>query len=60
MRQLLGLAFNKLVRPSLSFRGFRHRAGCNPHGWLQLSQTDRPRSSRSHFTPRRANWLYVL
>lgn len=33
MCQLLGLVFNQPVRPSFSFRGFRHRADCNPHGW---------------------------
>ncbi|NBW85649.1 MAG: hypothetical protein EBR23_02160 [Planctomycetia bacterium] len=33
MCELLGLAFNKPVSPGLSFRGFRHRANRNPHGW---------------------------
>ncbi len=33
MCQLLALAFNEPVTTSLSFRGFRHRANCNPHGW---------------------------
>lgn len=33
MCQLLGLNFNQSVRPSFSFRGFRHRAERNPHGW---------------------------
>jgi predicted glutamine amidotransferase len=33
MCQLLGLAFNLPVAPSLSFRGFRHKAEANPHGW---------------------------
>ena len=33
MCELLGLAFNKPVSPGLSFRGFRHRASRNPHGW---------------------------
>jgi len=33
MCQLLALAFNEPVTPALSFRGFRHRATCNPHGW---------------------------
>ncbi len=33
MCQLLALAFNEPVTPSLSFRGFRHRAKGNPHGW---------------------------
>jgi len=33
MCQLLALAFNEPVTPSLSFRGFRHRASGNPHGW---------------------------
>jgi glutamine amidotransferase len=33
MCELLGLAFNKPVSPGLSFRGFRHRAQRNRHGW---------------------------
>ena len=33
MCQLLALAFNEPVTPALSFRGFRHRANDNPHGW---------------------------
>mgnify|MGYP005840700053 FL=1 len=33
MCELLGLSFNQPVRPSLSFRGFRHRGTHNPHGW---------------------------
>ena len=33
MCQLLALTFNEPVTPALSFRGFRHRANCNPHGW---------------------------
>ncbi|MCS7306503.1 MAG: class II glutamine amidotransferase [Thermoguttaceae bacterium] len=33
MCELLGLNFNQPVRCSLSFRGFRHRAEDNPHGW---------------------------
>ncbi|HOJ70496.1 MAG TPA: class II glutamine amidotransferase [Syntrophorhabdaceae bacterium] len=33
MCELLGLNFNKPVRCSLSFRGFRHRGEHNPHGW---------------------------
>jgi glutamine amidotransferase len=33
MCELLGLAFNQPVRPSLSFRGFRHRSNDNPDGW---------------------------
>lgn len=33
MCELLGLAFNQPVSPGLSFRGFRHRADRNPHGW---------------------------
>jgi len=33
MCQLLALAFNEPVTTSLSFRGFRHRANCNPDGW---------------------------
>jgi len=31
--ELLGLAFNKPISPGLSFRGFRHRAERNRHGW---------------------------
>ncbi len=31
--ELLGLNFNQPVRCSLSFRGFIHRGGANPHGW---------------------------
>jgi predicted glutamine amidotransferase len=33
MCELLGLAFNKPISPGLSFRGFRHRAEGNKHGW---------------------------
>jgi predicted glutamine amidotransferase len=33
MCELLGLAFHKPISPSLSFRGFRHRAERNPDGW---------------------------
>ena len=33
MCELLGLNFNLPVRPSFSFRGFRHRGENNPHGW---------------------------
>lgn len=33
MCELLGLSFNQAVRPSLSFRGFRHRGTHHPHGW---------------------------
>jgi predicted glutamine amidotransferase len=33
MCELLGLNFNKPVRCSISFRGFRHRDEKNPHGW---------------------------
>ena len=33
MCELLGLAFNKPISPSLSFRGFRHRAKGNKDGW---------------------------
>jgi glutamine amidotransferase len=33
MCELLGLAFNKPISPNLSFRGFRHRAQRNRHGW---------------------------
>ena len=33
MCELLGLSFNQPVKPTLSFRGFRHRGEGNPHGW---------------------------
>lgn len=33
MCELLGLNFNQPIRPSLSFRGFRHLGENNPHGW---------------------------
>ncbi|MFM8890044.1 MAG: class II glutamine amidotransferase [Planctomycetia bacterium] len=33
MCELLGLTFSKPVSPGLSFRGFRHRARGNRHGW---------------------------
>ncbi|MCX7874895.1 MAG: class II glutamine amidotransferase [Melioribacteraceae bacterium] len=33
MCELLGLNFNKPVKCSISFRGFRHRGKHNPHGW---------------------------
>jgi len=33
MCELLGLCFNKPVRPKISFRGFRRRGRRNPHGW---------------------------
>lgn len=33
MCELLGMAFNQPVKPTLSFRGFRHRGESNPHGW---------------------------
>lgn len=33
MCELLALNFNKPVRCSFSFRGFRHRDKKNPHGW---------------------------
>ena len=33
MCELLGLAFNRPIAPGLSFRGFRHRAVGNRHGW---------------------------
>jgi len=31
--ELLGMSFNLPVRPSISFRGFRHRGKYNPDGW---------------------------
>ncbi|MCX7787271.1 MAG: class II glutamine amidotransferase, partial [Spirochaetes bacterium] len=33
MCELLGMAFHEPVKPTLSFRGFRHRGEKNPHGW---------------------------
>jgi len=33
MCELLAMSFNQPVKPSLSFRGFRHRGEGNPHGW---------------------------
>jgi len=33
MCELLGMSFNLPVRPSISFRGFRHRGEENPDGW---------------------------
>jgi len=33
MCELLGMSFNLSVRPSISFRGFRHRGEDNPDGW---------------------------
>jgi len=33
MCELLGLNFNKPVRPSMSFRRFSHHGEQNPHGW---------------------------
>lgn len=33
MCELLGMSFNLPIRPSISFRGFRHRGEANPHGW---------------------------
>ncbi len=33
MCELLGMSFNQAVKPSLSFRGFRHRGEENPDGW---------------------------
>ena len=33
MCELLGMIFNQPVKPTLSFRGFRHRGESNPHGW---------------------------
>ena len=49
MCELLGLAFNRPVSPGLSFRGFRHRAKCNPHGWGIAAIT--PRGTRIHKEP---------
>lgn len=53
MCQLLALAFNEPVTASLSFRGFRHRANCNPHGW-GLATFDGPTASIFK-EPRRAD-----
>lgn len=33
MCELLGMSFNQPIKPTLSFRGFRHRGESNPHGW---------------------------
>ena len=33
MCELLGMSFNQPVKPTLSFRGFRHGGENNPHGW---------------------------
>ncbi len=33
MCELLGISFNLAVKPSISFRVFRHRGEKNPHGW---------------------------
>ena len=33
MCQVLGMNFNKVVRPSFSFRGFAKKGTRNPHGW---------------------------
>lgn len=33
MCELLGLSFNKQIRPKISFVAFRRRARYNPHGW---------------------------
>lgn len=33
MCELLGMSFNLPIRPSISFRGFRHRGKHNPDGW---------------------------
>ena len=33
MCELLGMSFNLPVKPSISFKGFRHRGESNPHGW---------------------------
>ncbi len=33
MCELLGMSFNLPVKPTISFRGFRHRGAHNPHGW---------------------------
>ena len=49
MCELLGLAFNKAVSPGLSFRGFRHRARRNPHGWGLAAIS--PRKTTIHREP---------
>lgn len=33
MCELLAMSFNQSVKPSLSFRGFRHKGKYNPDGW---------------------------
>lgn len=33
MCELMGMSFNKPVRPALTFRGFRQRSNYNPDGW---------------------------
>jgi len=33
MCELLGMSFNEPVKPTLSFRGFRHKGEDNPDGW---------------------------
>lgn len=33
MCELFGMCFNERVTPSITFRGFRHRAESNAHGW---------------------------
>jgi len=53
MCELLGLAFNKPISPGLSFRGFRHRAGGNKHGWGLAAIT--PTKSRITKEPIRAD-----
>ena len=52
MCELLGLAFNKPISPSLSFRGFRHRAE-NPDGWGLAAIT--PTRARIEKEPIRAD-----
>lgn len=33
MCELLGMSFNQVIRPSISFQGFRNKGNDNPHGW---------------------------
>ena len=53
MCELLGLAFNKPISPGLSFRGFRHRAEGNKHGWGLAAIT--PTRARITKEPSRAD-----
>lgn len=41
MCELLGMSFNKPVRPKISFKGFKKRGDRNPHGWGLAYYPDR-------------------